>query len=472
MVLSSQIVNFTLAELQQSTDLPDVLDGLGLYHSRMALLYALGYEQLLRDEGWIPIEETPEEIAELFTLLASQPASDNLHNPVIINEPSSQIYVSTVLGIRIEVRHQGSEAAILVAEAVIGSIEALFATTINLDAPPHAEVFIVTIEETIDASEPAFTIDPERMTATVRWPAGLPPAAYEQRDEIQKMLVGLAGSIFTTTCAVQDINATFTQFFSDDAVLHRIAMIATAGNSHQRLFNGGVARLRDWTKLAEKTFDLRPSRPNIVRRKLKLQEDEKEEKDQPVSKLASLFPSKDHRDLKVHSIIDLHLWDRAGWTGTAFPYWDPPYLPAIALLFNNADAGRKIFERWRERFGRIDEQDEIYLAIVRGIYADNPTHYRVLITSRLESKDELTGSHQLMVACRMNTMHPESNVNLMRFLEAYGKVGRYVLLPAVRKGEGELELLMDLIIFKRRLSVKAASEIGENDIEMVALERA
>jgi len=469
MVLASQIMNFTPDELGRASGLPDVLGGLGLYHSRTSLLYALGHEPLLREHGAIAAETTPEEVTKFYTLLASQPASDNLHSPVIFNEVGPQIYASTVLGIRVEVHHQGSESASLAAEAVIGSIEALFATTIDLDAPPHAETFTVTIEESASASEPTFTLDPERMTATVRWPAGRLPATYGRQDEIQKMLVGLSGSIFMATCAVRDVDATFTRFFSDDAVLHRIAMIAVAGNSRLRLFKSGVSRLCDWTKLAEMSFALQPSRPNIVRRKLKPREDGKEENDKSAGNLGKLFPSKDHRDLSVRSIIDIHLWDRAGWTGTAFADWGPPYPPAIALLFTDSDAGRKIFERWRERFGRIDEQDDIYLAIVRGISAENPAHYRVMITSRLQPEDELPGGQLFMVACRMNTMHAESDVNLVRFLQAHGRAGRYALLPAVWKGKGEPELLSDLAILKRKLSVKAASEIGDKDIEVMAL---
>lgn len=470
MVLSSQIMNFSSVELQQSTRLPDVLESLGLHHSRTSLLYALGYEQLLRDEGWIPSEETSEGLSEFFTQLASQPASENPQNsPVIFNEPGAQIYVSKVLGVRIEVQHQGSEAASLAAEAVIGSIEALYATTINLDAPPHAEAFSVTIEESNDASQPTFTVDPDRMTASVSWPAGLLPATYGQQDKIHKMLVGLAGSVFIATCAVRDIDATFTSFFNDEAVLHRIAMIVMAGNSYQRLFQSGVTRLSDWTSLADNTFALCQTRPHIVRRKLKPGPDDREANDQRASNLENLFPLKDHRHLNVRSIIDIHIWNRAGWTGTAFADWGLPYPPAIALLFTNADAGRKIFERWHERFGRIDTEDEIYFAIVRGISSKNPAHYRVLITSRRGAKDELPSGKQFMMACRMNTMRAESEVNLSRFLEAYGRAGCYSLLPAVWKGEGQPRFLLDLAILKRKLSVKTASEIGDNDIEMIAL---
>jgi hypothetical protein len=469
MVLASQIMNFTPTELQLTNGLPDVLDGLGLQQSSIALLYALGYEPLLRQQGAIPAETTPEEIIELYTLLASQPESYNLRSPVIFNELGPQIYASTVLGIRVEVHHQGSESTSLAAEAIISSIEALFATTIDLEAPPHAEAFTVKIEESTTTSEPTFILDQEQMMATVLWPAGLLPGAYAQREEIQKMLVSLSGSIFVATCAMRDIDATFTRFFSDDAVLHRIAIIAMSANSRLRLFKCGISRLTDWTKLANTIFSLQPTRPNIVRRRLKPQEDAKEVNDKPAGNMA-IFPSKDHRDLSVRSIIDVHLWNRAGWTGTAFLDWGPPYPPAIALLFTDGDASRKIFERWHERFGRVDKQDDIYIAIVRSISTENPAHYRVLITSRLQPEDEVPGRQQLMVS-RMQTMHAESDVNLAHFLDAYGRAGCYFLLPAIWKGTGKPEFLRDVAILKRKLSVKEASEIGQNDIELIALGR-
>lgn len=469
LVLASQVLNFTPAELKEVGGLPDVLDRLGLHQSRASLLYALGYESALREDGSIPVEETPEKVAELFTLLASQPASDNLRGPLIFNERGPQVYVSTVLGMRVEVHHQGSEASMLAAEAVVGSIEALFATMIEHDAQPHTEAFTVTIEECADATDPDFVLDQERMTATVKWPAGRLPATYWQQGEVQKMLVGLAGSIFAATCLVRDMKATLTRFFNDDAVLDRIAMIVVIGNSHQRFLRSSVSRLSDWTKVAETTFALQPSRPNIIRRKLEPLKDGEEEEDAPTGNPRKWALSKNHRDLNVRSIIDIHLWNRAGWTGTAFADWGPPYPPAIALLFTDADAARKIFERWRERFGQADEKDKIYIAIVRGISAEKPPHYRVLITSRLRPEVELPDGQQFMIASRIQTMEADSDSNLAHFLEAYGRAGAYSLAPAIWKGKGEPQFLLDLAILKRELSVKAASEVRDHDIESIAL---
>ena len=50
-----------LKDLNRLRFLPDVLEKCGLEFSRMALLYALGYEDLLREEGSIPSTESVEQ---------------------------------------------------------------------------------------------------------------------------------------------------------------------------------------------------------------------------------------------------------------------------------------------------------------------------------------------------------------------------------------------------------------------------
>lgn len=137
-------------------------------------------------------------------------------------------------------------------------------------------------------------------------------------------------------------------------------------------------------------------------------------------------------------------------------------------MFTNEEVGRKIFARWRERLGQDDKQDDIYVAIVRGISADHPTHYRVLITSRLPSEGEHPAGTMFAMASRMQTMQAESDINLKRFLESYGRAGAYLLLPAILV-EGVPKFLPDLAIQKRQLSVKTASGVNEHDLEAMAL---
>lgn len=468
LILGSQILNFTSTELQQAGPLPEVLGRLGLHQGRTALLYALGHEPILREEGSIPEGETSEKVADLFTLLASQPASSKLHGPVIFNESEHQYFVSRVQGVQIVVHHQRSDASILAAEAVIGSIEALFATVLDLDAAAHTENFTITIQESSEALEPDFKIDPEEMTATVQWPTGLMPATYGRQDRVQRMLVGLATAIFAATCYAKDLQQTVEHLFESEAVLDRIAMVVVAGNSRQRIFNKSVSRLSEWTQMATTTFSLESSRPSIGRRT----SDAAQGNDghTGVSDENKRFRPTDHRDLGVRSIIDVHLWDRAGWSGTAFAELGPSYPPVMALMFTGEDAAKKIFTRWRERLGQIDKLDEIYVAIVRGISVEHPGHYRLLLTSRLPSDESRSGGQVLMLASRMQTMKAESDAHLAHFLDAYNQSRAYLFVPAILSGKGLPKFFFEYSILKRELSVKAASEVEAFDLEAMALD--
>lgn len=468
LICGSQILNFTLADFQQVTRLPDILDQLGLYQSRNSLLYALGHEALLRKERTIPEEETSEAVAELFTLLASQPVSSNLHNPVIFNDSKLQYFVSRVQGMQVIVHHHCSDTSILVAEVVIGSIEVLFATTLELNVAAHTEKFTIAIQENTDVLKPDFKVNQEEMTATVHWPKGLHPATYGQQDEIQKMLISLSVMIFAATCYAQDRRQIVEHLIENEAVIDRITMLVAAGNGYRRIFNKSVLRLSDWAQMGEvTTYSLEPTHPIINRRTLEPVNNDKKY-NTATDKLN--FPNRpnDHRNLSVRSVIDLHLWDQAGWKGIAFADFGAPYPPVIALTFTDEGVARKIFMRWRERFGQVDKQDEIYFSIVRGISAEHPAYYRVLITSQMRTEDAETDK-LLMVPSRIQTMEPQSDANLKRFLDTYQQTHTYMLAPAIMREQGSPELLMDVAILKRKLSVKMASEVDEDDLEIMAL---
>lgn len=97
-VLACRLVNLPSVDLERSTQLPDVLAKLGLTMSRMALLYALGQEALLRDEGTIPATETGETVAEFMNRLAGVAVANRLRSATLLNEPTRQVFCTRVLG--------------------------------------------------------------------------------------------------------------------------------------------------------------------------------------------------------------------------------------------------------------------------------------------------------------------------------------------------------------------------------------
>lgn len=464
--LGSRILNFTSSELQKTTQLPDVLRSLGLHLSRIALLYTLGYELKLREEGTITEDETSEQLVRVFTTLASQVTSKDLILPVIFNGTEKQSFKSILLGMQLVVFHDCTEASILAAETVIGAIEAFFATILNLRVLAHAEIFTIRIREELNIQAPDFDIDPETMSATVRWPTGMIPSAFGRGEEVIQMLIPLAGSIFTAACFVKERPHVVENFFKNETVIERIGMIAVAGNSYQRAFKKNLSRISDWEKFSKTNFTPELSRP-ILNRKTSISKKPIGATEEKIGEEMPILPN-DHRELNVRSIIDVHLWDRARWAGTVYADWGADYPPAIALLFTDEDAGKKIFTRWRQRFGDDDKYDEIYLAIVRGISKSNPAGYRILVTSSISENSSITEDIIHVVPTRIQTMLPSSDENLSSFLNAYSREETYYLLPAILK-DGKPKFLMDLAILKRRLSVKKASEIGQHDIEKVAL---
>jgi len=172
----------------------------------------------------------------------------------------------------------------------------------------------------------------------------------------------------------------------------------------------------------------------------------------------------DHRDMRVRSVIDVHLWDRANWIGAAYCDVGPHAPPWFGLMFTDGDAGTRIFERWRERFGEVDEDEEIYTSIVRKFSPVHPTHYGLIVTSNVQDDERLS-----MVASRTNIMHPSDDINLSRFLTAYRRSGAYLLMPAIYSGSGAPSFLQDLALVKRTLSVKDAVDITAADIECAHL---
>jgi len=139
----------------------------------------------------------------------------------------------------------------------------------------------------------------------------------------------------------------------------------------------------------------------------------------------------------------------------------------MAFLFDNAAAGRKIFERWRERFGEKDVNDEIKISIIRRLPETNPHHYCVQVASRYPASSGTTAGRPVLMATRSMTMEPANSENLDMFLAGFERFQTYYLLPAV--GTANPEFFFDLAILKRGLIVKSAAEVDERDIESLAL---
>lgn len=458
MVLACQLANLSREELPTLELMPDVLEGLGLDISRFTLLYLLGYEEKLREEGWIPESEGTEAVENFFNQLAGQSAGDARWQPPIFNSGTAQAYSTSVLGVQIHVRHEPTDVGITVAEAIVGTVEAFFATAFELDAFGHTERFDVIVTE---AEVACFrvTVDLDRMIAMVCWPKGMSPWKPPVHSYFLDMLLQVAAIAFSATCTAKNFEEAVDQLFKTDAAMERVAMIGSLCISRQRIFQG-VARLDSWEKHGPKRFEATATRPQVRRVPRAIRVDARVTEE--TLNEAEIQRFTDHREVTVRSVIDVHLWDRAGWTGVAYGAFHPMAPPFMGLMFKDREAAMKIFERWRDRFGTADEREEIHVEIIRHFSAEHPTHYGMVITSNIQVDRE----HRRisMLASRSMTMEPASNANLARFLADYGKFGAYMVMPVIVVPGQPPQFIDGVYLLKRALVVSEASIVGPNDL--------
>lgn len=463
MVLACQLVTLSEKELTRLQSVPDVLLGLDLQHSWSALMYRMGYEDKLRADGWIPASESAEAVANLFAQMAGQSTGVARWRPAMLNGETTQTCATAVLGVRIDVSHEPTDTAIIVAEAIAGSIEAFFATAFELEAFGHVERFDVRVVES-DTRDFVVETDLDHMRMTVHCPQGVFPGSPGVYTDFQRMLFEVATRIFWATCHTKSHGDAADRLLGADSAADRLAMIASLCLSRHRIF-GGVARLSKWDQHAPQKYELRSDRPTVVAQAPAARPIAKGGPDEGAPPKAT-----NHDDVAVRSVIDLHLWDQAGWTGTAFGSFGDAVPPFLALMFKNQDAAAKIFERWRERFGSRDECEDIYIGIVRQYSAEHPAHYGMVVTSWLPDDGDSRTEFSTLVS-RSLSMEPDNDVNLSRFLKDYESVGAYLLMPMVlEEGQAQPALLRNLFVLKQTLHVKLAADVGPFDPEILFLE--
>lgn len=460
--LGCLFLNLEDAELCRLKSAPDILEALGLFMARMALLYALGYQDTLWEDGSLPPEESEENFQRLLSLLKGQPVAKSLGGPLTLNTEGPQTFNTTLLGMKVEVQIQDSHS-IIIAEAILGSLEAFFATVISEGAAAHAELFriIVTLS---DADKPSIETNELDMIATVLWPRNLTVARFDQQRDVYEFLVEIAANVMAAACILHDAETLIEKLYTDDAIHHRIMMIWVAANSYNRVTSRWFFSLVDWNRAVKRTYPLLDNRPKLPHVVVNAPPEDLAYASEPGE---NPFHLNNHRAVRVGSVIDIHAWDQAMWSGCGYMEYGPQHPPVMALLFKDSAAARKIFERWRGRFGVRDVNNEIVLSIIRNLPDSNPHHYCVQVSSKHPASTPIQPKQAVMMAARSLIMEPSNSVNLERFIAGYRRTGAFYLIPAI--GLAQDDFFLDLAILKGDINIKSADEVGSEDVEALAL---
>ena len=478
-VLGIHFLNVPFSRFSALEQLPDALARLDLDMPRLAVLYALGHEKRVNEEGFAESPKNTNDMLEFFERWQDQPAREDLPSEPSLNEGPRALVRSIILGAEFVVDCPNDAASVGVGESLLGAMEAFMATSDEKDIFPHAERTVIRVrKEKEQATGPSFAwldnvsgVHAEIVTGE--------NVDFQNKEALTQFTDFLCDTTLTVAARqfiIRDAEAWMKKVAGEERGLARAAMLGNMVTIGQNLFGGDAkVRLSDWNGDNDKRYDClrdqhwRPNRPvakrNDLHGPIKLGDGP------PPEELLDTSQRK-HSQRKVFSPIDIPVWDKAGWGGTCYG-WDYRQPPFMGLMFKNLEAGKKIFTDWLARWGREEAEDALRVTIVTGIYKRNPHHYAVVVGPNIDLiAAEVRSWSTICMVSRINRMTPATSENLTNFLKVFNKFDAFFLMPAQLPigSQSMPEIEFELALLKRHLHIRPAWQIDENDHDIVALD--
>lgn len=467
--IGAMLLRTAFEDLPKIAKLPDGLERLGLGLCRMATLFLLGHEDTLRKEGWVPSKETPEGYQEFFEQWTTLGVRSEL--PVPDYQLGDKVILrSRILGCEVIVTCANNLTSLGIGEAILGSLEALLATSLPHSMLPHLDV----LRLEVNRSEAAALIPTlefiDRNGFTVGVVSHAPRLICTTRDEAVTFPIWLreaVAHIFVRFAVPANMDDWAASVLREENGFSRALTFSHVPNMLGIIF-GDKPRLSigQWIEAGDTTFDVKRSSPWQP----KLQTEVKERTKAPKfgeGKLIEqmLNPERmKHSDMHIVTPIDVHKWNAAGWNAVLFEFAPgaPNVLPVLALAFENRAAAEGIFQGFEGRFGLHDPENALRIAIIRGINISNPHAYAVIVGPNPE-KLPMTTDSTIGFVSRINVMKPASSRNLDMFLAEFKRHGRFVLTAAHLPTHEDVPELLNGALGKYHLVVREAWQISEND---------
>jgi len=189
------------------------------------------------------------------------------------------------------------------------------------------------------------------------------------------------------------------------------------------------------------------------------------------------LPKKEKRSIFLGGFIDVDLWNKAQWFGTAFGFDGPMREPPImCLIFKEKEPAQEIIRKWLLRLGDTDRYNELRISIIEGDIPGEEAGYSVHISSNIENIMKRADDEGIwmpkdifFMISRLHRMNPEPNSpNLKVFKELYERFGSYILRVGVIES-GKISMLNEFI-HKKNIELRKVEDIkSKDDMDAVIL---
>ena len=475
-VLSIHILNLPLEALSRVASLPSTLQRLGLDYARMALLFVLGYEHVLREEGFFAADIDAASVQAFFEEWRDCPASKDISSRPELVDGQTSVLKSTILGSEIVVKTPNNEVSFGIAESLLSTLEAFLSTCNDRNAFPYRERVTIFVTPSAQLKGTPQIKFPENDSSPIQvtHPADM---CFETVAERQNFMEWLKESLLQIACRmlmIQDVEAWVEKVINQERGFSR-ALKFGDNLTLNRSVLGEVPRIRltDWLEQDGQSYDVlrdRPWRAEKARNTYDQMEPLQFGSGPPPVELLDKERLK-HTDRRILSPIDVPLWNRAQWRGTLFAWSEMPGEPPIlAIGFEDGAAGQAIFRSWQDQWGKEGIDNVIRVAVITGLSVRNPAMYSVVIGPDFRQMAE-DRNKLVMFVSRMIRMTPNTSENLEKFIAAYKEAGSFCLAPVWMDPSKNIVGMpsVQLAITKRQLDIREAWQIGENDPDISAL---
>lgn len=470
--ISKLILNTDLKEIKHQSNIPDELNRLGLFVSSRCLKYSLGHIEDFEHE----YETIADQDLDNFLQKVRDFDTGFCSEYIIEYQQKRGLYKSFILGCAIEISFPNRSPFTEFSANVLALLEGAFATcaidNMHLKEPFLVIEIIADDDDNLSLSH-EINSDDGKLNLTINC-SGFDISLFSIDDqkkvtkEFEKMIFDLLPELFV----IKNTKYIEKMIF-EDASLDRAISFGSCIKAIENILGNDIDQQ---IKKIYSTNDEKESYP-LLRNKSWDDDFPKLLKTDIVSAPIAgkgkipeeILITEDitHKDYAIQSLIKPRLWDKTHWQGVGFVQFKSCY-PGLYLLFKDTRAGEDIFKDLISSVGLSDSKSRLRVCIVKGISAKNPAHYRVLISENMNS---IPMTKRVTMISRINTMTPDNNVNLDRFLAAYHSYGKFYLgCDAMLNGITTDSPRKDSLgIEMSTLDIRWAWEIGLNDVDIIGV---
>lgn len=421
--------------------LPAIFERHQLEFSHNVLLIKMGKEEDVSPEFKFMLNDE----SRTKNFVSQMADHANFLFPITINHDKKGTLHTLVHGCSIRARYEGVTYEQTFSEMVMACMELLMESRLTKSSPSTPildfEINCVTEGETLI-----------NQTSISEFKVTINKNTFSSQQNVWEVIVQMLANVLSGSVLVKDLGIFLESRQKDDFLMHRLSLLTSYLGDIKNIFpNYRGAFVEKFSRPEDKRYTFK--------------------KDSSTKKTNK---NNKQSDAIITSLIDSRLWDEAKWHGCGYLItYDLSEPGILVFLYENIAPGIKIFKQWENDF--LDKKLNIKVVIITGVDVEHPNWYKVLVTPDVKSvlmQQQNPQERYVISASRFHLMNANTNENVIRLRQAYGKFG-FIGISASAIINNQMSFDADKrynrVIPVQNVEFRDAWTIGVNEPESVAI---